>query len=379
MENINYPAPKQEYKVLVRCFTFNHSKYIEDAINGFAMQQTNFSFVCLVVDDASTDGEQDVIKAWMERECDMSRAETIDIPTSVVIIVPHKINSSCIFAFYLMNQNLYKAKEEKMRHVTPWREKCKYEALCEGDDYWIDPLKLQKQVDFLEANPEYSMIHTAFQCVDKNSQCLTVDNLVNEISLCVEPLDIKEKKKRDLVRLKTTMSYMDKSESGFVYYKLLATSNYIMTVSVMMRKSVVDNIPCNGLYFDYGVFLVAARLGYVGYLSDVTSCYRFTPGSVISNPKTLAVLGIKKQKLLLYEITELLTNCNFIDDIYTFPKYKTLVARVLVGLLKRCDLQDKIRILFLIIKHVELYIPFCYSLAFTPNLVELYGQLRERC
>lgn len=157
MENINYPAPKQEYKVLVRCFTFNHSKYIEDALNGFAMQQTNFPFVCLVVDDASTDGEQDVIKAWMERECDMSRAETIDIPTSVVIIVPHKTNASCTFAFYLMKQNLYKAREDKMRHVTPWREKCEYEALCEGDDYWIDPLKLQMQVEFLDGHNDFSI------------------------------------------------------------------------------------------------------------------------------------------------------------------------------------------------------------------------------
>lgn len=156
-ENINYPAPKQEYKVLVRCFTFNHSKYIEDALNGFAMQQTSSPFVCLVMDDASTDGEQEVIKAWMERECDMSRAETIDIPTSVVIIVPHKTNASCTFAFYLLKQNLYGTGDKKMNHVYPWRAKCEYEALCEGDDYWIDPLKLQKQVDFMDKNQEYSM------------------------------------------------------------------------------------------------------------------------------------------------------------------------------------------------------------------------------
>lgn len=160
INNINYPAPKQEYKVLVRCYTYNHSKYIEDALNGFAMQQTNFPFVCVVVDDASTDGEQEVIKGWMERECDMSNAETIDIPTSVVIIVPHKTNVSCTFAFYLLKQNLYRVKGEKKKHVDPWREKCEYEAICEGDDYWIDPLKLQKQVDFLEENPEYVMVYT---------------------------------------------------------------------------------------------------------------------------------------------------------------------------------------------------------------------------
>ena len=63
-ENTNYPTPKQEYKVLVRCFTFNQSKYIEETLNGFAMQQTNFPFVCLVVDDASTDGTSDALKKF---------------------------------------------------------------------------------------------------------------------------------------------------------------------------------------------------------------------------------------------------------------------------------------------------------------------------
>ena len=158
--NINYPAPEQVYKVLVRCFTFNHSKYIEKSLNGFAMQQTNFPFVCLVMDDASTDGEQKVIKDWMERECDMSKSETIDIPTSSVFIVPHKTNASCTFAFYLLKQNLYGTGDKKMNHVYPWREKTKYEAICEGDDYWTDPLKLQKQIDFLENNPEYGMCYT---------------------------------------------------------------------------------------------------------------------------------------------------------------------------------------------------------------------------
>ena len=160
--NIEYPTPRQKYKVLVRCFTFNQSKYIGDALNGFAMQQTNFPFVCLVMDDASTDGEQEVIKVWMERECDMSRAETIDIPTSVVIIVPHKTNASCTFAFYLLKQNLYGTGDKKMNHVYPWREKCEYEALCEGDDFWTDETKLQTQVSFLDANPEYGMCYT--QC-----------------------------------------------------------------------------------------------------------------------------------------------------------------------------------------------------------------------
>ena len=169
LDKVAYPSPKQEYMVLVRCFTYNHSQYVKSALNGFAMQQTNFPFVCLVMDDASDDGEQDIIREWMAGECDMSRAETIDIPTSIVVIVPHKTNSSCTFAFYLLKQNLYGTGFLKMKHVYPWRDKCKYEALCEGDDYWTDPLKLQKQVDFLEANPEYGMCYTNFDVLEQKT------------------------------------------------------------------------------------------------------------------------------------------------------------------------------------------------------------------
>lgn len=149
MSNTIY-TPKHDYKVLVCCFTYNQSKYIEDALNGFAMQQTEFPFVCLVMDDCSTDGEQEVIKAWMERECDMVKAEYIDIELSNVIIVPHKSNTSCTFAFYFLKQNLYSSDKKKMNMVYPWRECCEYEAICEGDDYWIDPEKLQKQAEYMD-------------------------------------------------------------------------------------------------------------------------------------------------------------------------------------------------------------------------------------
>lgn len=106
-------TPKQDYKVLVRCFTYNQSHYIEDALDGFAMQKTDFPFVCLVMDDCSTDGEQEVIKAWMECECDMTKVEFIELELSCVILVPHKTNPTCTFAFYLLKQNLYKEKETK--------------------------------------------------------------------------------------------------------------------------------------------------------------------------------------------------------------------------------------------------------------------------
>lgn len=169
--------PKQDYKVLVRCFTYNQSKYIEDALNGFAMQKTDFPYVSLVMDDCSTDGEQDVIKAWMESECDMVKAEYIDLELSNVILVPHKTNPTCSFAFYLLKQNLWREGALKRTLVTPWREHCEYEALCEGDDYWIDEIKLQKQVDFLDSNPDYALCYSPVKYFFQNS-CHLSQNVI---------------------------------------------------------------------------------------------------------------------------------------------------------------------------------------------------------
>lgn len=149
-------TPQQDYKVFVQCMTYNQSKYIEDALNGFALQETNFPFVCLVMDDCSTDGEQEVIRTWMQHECDMDKAECIEIELANIILVPHKSNANCTFSFYLLKQNIY-GKGKKVPLLSPWRAHSEYEALCEGDDYWTDPLKLQKQVDYMESHQDCTL------------------------------------------------------------------------------------------------------------------------------------------------------------------------------------------------------------------------------
>lgn len=158
-------TPNRNYKVLVTCKTYNQAKYIEDALNGFAMQKTDFPFVCLVVDDCSSDGEQNIIKAWMEHECEMAQAVHIDLELSYIIIVPHKTNPTCMFAFYLLKKNMY-CKPEKGQLTAPWRDHCEYEALCEGDDYWIAGDKLQKQVDFMDTHKDFGLIHTEFDLTE---------------------------------------------------------------------------------------------------------------------------------------------------------------------------------------------------------------------
>jgi len=153
--------------------TFNQSKYILDALNGFVMQQTNFPFVVMVVDDASTDGEQEVIKKFVAEQFDINDtaiAEGKETDYAYITYARHKMNKSCYIAALYLKENHYSRRKSKMPYLVEWRNNIKYEALCEGDDYWTDPLKLQKQVDFLEENPEYTLTCHRYDIYDQEEK-----------------------------------------------------------------------------------------------------------------------------------------------------------------------------------------------------------------
>jgi len=148
-----------EFLVSIFCITYNHSTYITDTMDGFVMQQTNFPFVAVIIDDASTDGEQEVIKAYVEEHFDHSQESGFrewETEDAFFSFARHKENKNCHFVAVCLKRNLFKEPEKKDAVVKGWFE-AKYMALCEGDDYWIDPLKLQKQVDFLEKHYEYDL------------------------------------------------------------------------------------------------------------------------------------------------------------------------------------------------------------------------------
>lgn len=118
--------------VSIICNVYNHGKYIRDALEGFVSQKTNFSFEVLVHDDASTDNSAEIIREYAAR-------------------YPDVIKPIC----QVENQHSRRVPITKTFQLP--RAQGKYLAVCEGDDYWTDPMKLQKQFDFMEANPEYSM------------------------------------------------------------------------------------------------------------------------------------------------------------------------------------------------------------------------------
>lgn len=125
------------YKVAIHCQTFNHARFIEDMLKGIVMQKTEFPFIAVVIDDCSTDGNAEIIRKY--------EAEYPDIIKGIYLTENHYSQQKSIWPYW-----------------GPYAESCEYLAICEGDDYWTDPLKLQKQVDLMDKHPEYTLcLHNA--------------------------------------------------------------------------------------------------------------------------------------------------------------------------------------------------------------------------
>lgn len=121
----------KELIVTIRCLAYNHEPYIRQCLEGFVMQKTNFRFEAIVHDDASTDGTAAIILEYAEKYPD--------------IIKP-----------IIETENQYSKRDGSLRRIMNAHMHGKYIAICEGDDYWTDPYKLQKQVDLLEKNLDCS-------------------------------------------------------------------------------------------------------------------------------------------------------------------------------------------------------------------------------
>lgn len=124
--------------VAIKCLVFNHESYLRDCLNGFVMQQTDFHFVAIVHDDASTDKSADIIREYATK-----------YPNIIKPIYE--------------TENQYSKSDGSLGRVMNSAidaTGAKYVAMCEGDDYWTDPRKLQKQVSFLESHPDYGFVGT---------------------------------------------------------------------------------------------------------------------------------------------------------------------------------------------------------------------------
>lgn len=136
--------------VAIHCLVYNHEPYLRDCFEGFVKQKTNFPFVAVVHEDVSTDGSAAIIREYEAK-------------------YPH------IFKPIYETENQYRKPDGSLVRVMNQAidsTGAKYVAMCEGDDYWIDPLKLQRQVDILEADESLMAVVSDTSIVDNHSQVL---------------------------------------------------------------------------------------------------------------------------------------------------------------------------------------------------------------
>ena len=234
--------------VSIICNTYNHERFIRDALNGFVMQKTDFEFEVLVHDDASTDCTADIIREYEKRY--------------PIIIKP----------IYQVTNQYSKGISISKTYQYP-RVKGKYIAICEGDDYWTDPLKLQKQVDFMGKHPNVDI------CTHASMQ---VEALTGRVLSYITPA-------KDNCIIPTVE--VIKGGGGFV-----------STNSIMIRTEILEKSPSfrEKYSFDYTLQVFGALRGGMLYLADTMSVYRTNvPDSWIARMRKNRAAKIKHQKRMI--------------------------------------------------------------------------------
>lgn len=238
--------------VVIRCITYNQEPYIRDTLNGFIMQKTNFPFVAIVHDDASTDGTKAIISEYAKKYPD--------------IIIP-----------IYENENQYNKPGNPLGAIMQQAiddTNARYVAYCEGDDYWIDSLKLQKQVDFLESHSDYGMCYTK---VKRYSQY--------------------------------NKSFIDEWGGSNETLSELLQKNTIPTLSVLCRRSLLSDYITeirpelmNWKMGDIPRWLYIAAKSKIKFLNDTTGVYRIISESVShkKDPISRLEFGLNGYNIHLY-------------------------------------------------------------------------------
>jgi len=207
--------------------TYMHEEYIRECIEGILMQKTTFPVRVTIHDDASNDKTAEIVREYEAK-------------------YPQLIKT------YYQQKNTYRSKERKKLHKVFYDLQIgKYFAVCEGDDYWIDPLKLQKQVDYLEAHPECGLVHTDADWLEQKTGVLTPSW---------------HKRYHNITQ-------------GNIYEDLLL-KNQIMTCTVCIRKECSDEYLRSDVVKhkfrmgDYPKWLFVAMNWEIGYLDESTTVRR---------------------------------------------------------------------------------------------------------
>lgn len=234
--------------VSVLMITYNHEKFIRDAIEGVLIQKTTFPVELIIGEDHSTDSTRDICMGYLNKHQD------------VIKVLNSEKNNGGVFNF--------------IRCL----EECngKYTAICEGDDYWIDSDKLQKQVDFLENDPDCVLVHT-------NKKVLVGEIIYND--------------------------QQESDKSGSTIEDLLLSNN-ISTLTILVKTDILKktgrNVFCyakekDWQMLDYPLWIDIALNHKIGFLNETTGVYRFLPESLSHSSDSHKALSFDKSGIEIRE------------------------------------------------------------------------------
>lgn len=307
-----------KYKVCVRCLTYNHAAYIEKALDGFCIQETNFPYVCTIIDDASNDGEQEILNKYLVENFDLGDNSVLrneDTDDYSLIFAKHKDNVNCYFAVLFLKYNHYK-KKDKLQYISEWINGAKYTALCEGDDYWTNSEKLQKQADALDTHSECVIAYCQAQMITKDDQIIrgrTIprDNIFEEGIFELQ----------DLLRKEFYDGYWVFHTSTFFFRTEL-------TSGPQGRQEFISKFP----YGDMPSQLWCLLHG-KGYFLDIQgSRYRLQSGGYSSYVRTHSVFAVKQQEKLINAL-------DYLDTI-TDRKYHKYLHMGILRASQRIDIRQ---------------------------------------
>lgn len=232
--------------VSVCCITYNHSKFIGQALESFLNQNTSFSYEILVYDDASNDGTRDILKEY-------------ELKYPQIIRVFYSSENQYSQGVRLLN----------LRYNLP-RARGKYIATCDGDDFWTDPLKLQKQVDFLDSNPEVVMCFHGFDRLENDKS--TDSKLYNHLHH--SPFTIFEQK--EFLQL------------------------HVQFLTIMFRQNVKFPMISSEINGDVFVLTHLSEVGKCAYLNFNGAVYRYHQNGVFRKMSRIGQINssIKTRKII---------------------------------------------------------------------------------
>lgn len=284
-------------KVTLCIITYNHELFIEDCINGALLQKVDYDYEILIVDDYSTDNTIEIISRYT------------DLHPGKIRFVRRERN------FGMVQNWLFAIKESKGEYI----------AICEGDDYWIDKSKIKKQVDFLDANRDYS--------------------------LCFHKVKILEKGGRIVDDFETSLPHKYELLDSMVEY-----GNYIHTPSILFRN-IINEFPSEiqqSPVVDFFIYNLLGLKGKFGYINEEMAVYRNEVGiwstesykvRLLKTTLTFLLLSsfYKKSGFLRYSDTllnraektifDLLVDFDFVDlsGIRVSSEINTLIDEIIIS------------------------------------------------